>query len=452
MPGSESSEMALVLRAPLGNLSSIRELFSSLTSISRIRISRRSPRGDDNLEQAEVYLRITEEQLDVIHGALRQATETAAFAEQITLIKDGLDEVDAWLNAVKIARGGRSTLKRTLQRLSNDDTTKDVMEAARELSQKAKRTSAIIVAESLDNFSSMTIETVPSSEYTTVPRDELTARTDTCGLYSDDDNNEELGSVRALRPRKSDVSTYSFHYWGRDAYSPPDISNQLPSQCRTSTEMRRQLLAVSSTDVEHVQDDDLPSDVRIGGIVIPLETSQDEYTAALVTEAASVIASQVNPLSEGNSFDDQVEHSGGSVGTKCSSTADSATDGDEVTPPSSSRLSEASSSSTPSLGQGSGNTYNITFNNSYFAWKSAIHTPTLNYGGSHNQGSSASSLQAQNKNPTVSMRSFPEAHPDEVNCGGKDTKRANLSPTEADGNSADANNSDDDYSLAGGEE
>ncbi|KAG2135810.1 hypothetical protein DEU56DRAFT_806639 [Suillus clintonianus] len=95
-----------------------------------------------------------------------------------------------------------------------------------------------------------------SSEYT---GDELTAQTNVCGidfsfnrktteedtkkiesvirlvgpqLYYDDDtmDESESESVRVLRSRKSDLSTYSFHYWGMEAYattetrSPPDIS------------------------------------------------------------------------------------------------------------------------------------------------------------------------------------------------------------------------------------
>jgi len=84
MPGT--SETVVVLRTPLGNLSSIRKLFPSLIFTSR----KRSPRGDDNLEQAEVFLRITQDQLDAIHKASQQASNT--YAEEINHIKNDLDK------------------------------------------------------------------------------------------------------------------------------------------------------------------------------------------------------------------------------------------------------------------------------------------------------------------------------------------------------------------------
>jgi hypothetical protein len=82
MPDSET----VVLRAPLGNLSSIRQFFPSLTFTSR----RHSSRGDDNLEQAELYLQVTDKQLDVIYSASQQANET--YAEEIMQIRDEFDE------------------------------------------------------------------------------------------------------------------------------------------------------------------------------------------------------------------------------------------------------------------------------------------------------------------------------------------------------------------------
>ncbi|KAG1717726.1 uncharacterized protein EDB91DRAFT_1189412 [Suillus paluster] len=151
----------------------------------------------------------------------------------------------------------------------------------------------------------------------------------------------------------------------------------------TSERMRRQLLSVTSTNVERVQYDDLPSDAHISGIAVQLESPLDESAASFFNEAASFIASQVDLLPEGNPFADehQVEDDSGiSVSAEHSSTVDSAASNDGAASPSTSRLSGASSS-------GSGNNYFI-FNNSYVASRSAIHTPTLNHGGSHNQGSS----------------------------------------------------------------
>lgn len=81
------SPVTVVLRAPLGiSLSGIRQLFPSITFTSR----RRSPRGDDNLQLAELFLRVTEEQLNTIHNASQQANET--FAEEIIQIEDELNE------------------------------------------------------------------------------------------------------------------------------------------------------------------------------------------------------------------------------------------------------------------------------------------------------------------------------------------------------------------------
>jgi hypothetical protein len=85
MPEAESSETVLLL-APLGKLSSIIHLFPSLTFTSR----KRSSRGDDNLEYAEYFLRITEEQLTTIYNASQQASE--AFAREVIQIEDDLDK------------------------------------------------------------------------------------------------------------------------------------------------------------------------------------------------------------------------------------------------------------------------------------------------------------------------------------------------------------------------
>jgi len=50
---------------------------------------------------------------------------------------DVCHRVSSLFKTVKNARGGRSKLKQTLKRLGNDAATKDVLEAARELSEKA---------------------------------------------------------------------------------------------------------------------------------------------------------------------------------------------------------------------------------------------------------------------------------------------------------------------------
>ena len=79
--------VTVVLHAPGNfNLSAVRQLFPSVTFTSR----RRSPRGDENLEEAELYIAITEKQLDAICKASLQATET--FDEEVTQIKYELAE------------------------------------------------------------------------------------------------------------------------------------------------------------------------------------------------------------------------------------------------------------------------------------------------------------------------------------------------------------------------
>lgn len=265
MPESDST---VIVRTLLGiNLSSIRQLFPSLTFTSR----RRSSRGDDNIDQAEYYIRVTEEQLDAIYNASQEASDS--FADEINIIEGDLNELTLLLNTVKIARSGQSTLTQTrIQRLSNDDTTKDILKAARNLSRKAKKTSnSVCSKDSSESTTNIILQTAPSSEYTTVSGNELTAQANLCGIgfsfhgtptegdakkiesimrFVDpqlhfDDEDEQSGSIRVLRPRKSDLSTYSFHYWGPDAYAAreyrlgqPDTSNQPTSQCRASTSMQ----------------------------------------------------------------------------------------------------------------------------------------------------------------------------------------------------------------------
>ncbi|KAJ8585530.1 hypothetical protein M405DRAFT_824783 [Rhizopogon salebrosus TDB-379] len=254
------SPATVVLRAPLGNssLSAIRQFFPSVTFTFR----RRSPRGDENLQEAEAFLQVTEKQLDAIYKASQQVNET--FAEEISQIEDELNDIQSTLKTAKKARGGRSTLKQTIKRLGDDAATQDILEAARNLSEKAEHTSERVSMR-------VTLQTVPSSEYSEVPDDELTAQTRVCGIgfsfdgtptaddakkiqgivhlvdpYFDYDDREELQSVRVVRSRKSDLSTYSFHYWGQDAYktgeSRPlsdDTSSQLSSsQSRSSTGMQ----------------------------------------------------------------------------------------------------------------------------------------------------------------------------------------------------------------------
>ncbi|KAG2066474.1 hypothetical protein BDR04DRAFT_1233985 [Suillus decipiens] len=72
----------------------------------------------------------------------------------------------------------------------------------------------------------------------------------------------------------------------------------------TSERIRRQLLSVASTNVERVEYDNLPSDVPIGGIAVPLDEPLDEPTVSYFTEAANFIASQADLLYEGNPFTD----------------------------------------------------------------------------------------------------------------------------------------------------
>ncbi|KAG2051566.1 hypothetical protein BDR06DRAFT_1010284 [Suillus hirtellus] len=101
---------------------------------------------------------------------------------------------------------------------------------------------------------------------------------------------------------------------------------ELYTATRTTPEkIRRQLLSVASTDVENVQclqllarstgspevdvytDDDLPSDARISGIAVPLESPLDQPTTSLFTDAANFIASQRDLLPGGNPFTDDHE-------------------------------------------------------------------------------------------------------------------------------------------------
>ncbi|OJA20855.1 hypothetical protein AZE42_13232, partial [Rhizopogon vesiculosus] len=286
MPNSGSSE-TVVLRTPLGNLFSIQRFIPSLTFTSR----KHSSRGDDNLEDAELYLQVTDKQLDIIYKASQQASET--YAGEITEIQDQFNEITSLLNAAKKVRGGQSAFKQTLRRLSNDAGTKDLLVAARRLSQKAKHTSARVTS---DDSSDTVLQTASSSEYPVVPREqvdnELKAQTNINGINfsfdrkataydakkieafvglcgeewnSEDGNIEESESgatfyyysgkyesalltsvvVRALRSRKSDLSTYSFHYWGPDAYNTGesnrpsgDTSSQRSAQSRTSSGMQ----------------------------------------------------------------------------------------------------------------------------------------------------------------------------------------------------------------------
>ncbi|KAG2129473.1 hypothetical protein DEU56DRAFT_495392 [Suillus clintonianus] len=95
--------------------------------------------------------------------------------------------------------------------------------------------------------------------------------------------------------------------------------NALYTDTRTTSEkMRRQLLSVDSASVEHVQYEDLPSDARIGGIAVPLESPLDETSASFFTEAANFLGSQGGLLSEADPVadDHQVEDSGVNAGTE----------------------------------------------------------------------------------------------------------------------------------------
>ncbi|KAG2364057.1 hypothetical protein BDR07DRAFT_1402614 [Suillus spraguei] len=161
-------------------------------------------------------------------------------------------------------------------------------------------------------------------------------------------------------------------------------------QTRSASErMRRQLLSVrDAQDMVPVDYDDLPSDARITGIALSTETNTqlDNTTASHFTEMASFIATQLDQLPDGNPFADvyEAEDLRTNITPEDSSTPNLSTDGTD---------NEAGPSiETPTLGsppsrQGSGNNYFI-FQNSYVASRSTIQTPTLNSGGSHNQGSS----------------------------------------------------------------
>ncbi|KAG2367124.1 hypothetical protein BDR07DRAFT_1479490 [Suillus spraguei] len=162
-----------------------------------------------------------------------------------------------------------------------------------------------------------------------------------------------------------------------------EAGRALYTETKTASEkLRRQLLSqtVDAEDVQPVEYNDLPSNARIGGVAISLDSEfqPDETMASYFTEAASFIASQVDLLGEGNPFADehQVEDSQASAEHGSSSTtgpAAATSDGGTATP-TNSRLSGAS-----------GNNY-FFFQNSYVASNSAIQTPTLNSGGSRNQG------------------------------------------------------------------
>lgn len=149
-----------------------------------------------------------------------------------------------------------------------------------------------------------------------------------------------------------------------------------------SERMRRQLLSVNTEDVQPVEYNDLPSNARIGGVAISLDSEfqPDETTASYFIQAASFMASQVDLLGEGNPFADEhrVEDSQVNAEHECSSTTGpaAATSNGGVATPTISPLSGAS-----------GNNY-FFFQNSYVASNSTIQTPTLNSGGSHNQGAS----------------------------------------------------------------
>jgi hypothetical protein len=92
MPDVGSSRI-VVLHAPLGSLSSILQLFPSLIFTSR----KHSPRGDDNLDEAEYFLQVTQSQLDAIYTASQQVSET--YAEEIQHIENDLDKWVLLLNS-----------------------------------------------------------------------------------------------------------------------------------------------------------------------------------------------------------------------------------------------------------------------------------------------------------------------------------------------------------------
>jgi hypothetical protein len=64
---------------------------------------------------------------------------------------------------------------------------------------------------------------------------------------------------------------------------------------------------LNTLGLTHYIDNDLPSDARIGGIAIPLDSEfqLDENTTSYFTEVASHIASQIDLLGEGNPFADE---------------------------------------------------------------------------------------------------------------------------------------------------
>ncbi|OAX32060.1 hypothetical protein K503DRAFT_777036 [Rhizopogon vinicolor AM-OR11-026] len=157
----------------------------------------------------------------------------------------------------------------------------------------------------------------------------------------------------------------------------------------TSEKLRRRLLSVDSHDMQAVDDDDLPPDACISAIAISAATeTQMDGTDSLLSEAASFIGSQIGLIPDGDPFADIYE-ANDSVIPEHNSTA-SAIDNDGVALPTSPGASETSSPSSLSSRAGSGNNYFI-FHNSYVASRSVIKTPTLNYGGSHNQGSCSNS-------------------------------------------------------------
>ncbi|KAG2074005.1 hypothetical protein BDR04DRAFT_1140864 [Suillus decipiens] len=157
----------------------------------------------------------------------------------------------------------------------------------------------------------------------------------------------------------------------------------LYTETRTASErMRRQLLSVNTEDLQPVEYDNLPPNARIGGVAIPLDSEfqPDETTASFFTEAASFIASQVDLLGEGNPFADEHEVEDSQANAEHGSGSSSATD------PAAATSDGGTATSTNSRLSGvSGNNY-FFFQNSYVASRSAIQTPTLNSGGSHNQG------------------------------------------------------------------
>lgn len=156
----------------------------------------------------------------------------------------------------------------------------------------------------------------------------------------------------------------------------------------TSEKLKRQTLSADTQDIQPVGDADLPSDARISAIAVSVgtETHLDDI-GSFFAEAASFAGSQRDLFPDRDPFSDvyEAEDSRTSAVPEDGSASHSSTD-DEATSSTSPgpRLSEASLSR-----QGSGNKYYIfqQFQNSFVASKSAIHTPTLNQGGSHNQGS-----------------------------------------------------------------